>query len=118
MVGTTLSFDEVLDLCRDEHRRILLAVLSEREQVSIEQLTADIVQHNHHATVAEISDDMESRIRTSLHHKHLPRLADAGLLEYDRDAKRVQRTDEFDRVQPHLASILDADPVLGTPLSA
>lgn len=115
MVGTPTSFDDVLDLCRHEHRRILLAVLAARQDsFSMDELAAAIVHHNHHAEVAEVTDGTVDQIRRSLHHDHLPRLEAAGLIEYDTDTHSVECTDEFGRVQPHLSTILSVDPVLET----
>lgn len=116
MVGTPLDFDDVLDLCRHEHRRIVLAVLATEDRtLSLGELTEEIVAKNHHAEMADVSAETVSRIETALYHAHLPQLASAGLVEYDAESKRVERTDAFDRVQPHLSSILGVDPVLETP---
>lgn len=116
MVGTSTGFDVVLDLCRHEHRRILLAVLAaEQESFSLDELVTAIVHHNHHADLEEIPDGTVAQIQRSLHHDHLPRLQAAGLIEYDTDAHEVECTDEFGSIQPHLSSILAADPVLEVP---
>lgn len=119
MVGTSTDFDDVLDLCRHEHRRIILAVLAPGQgSFTMDELTAAIVRQNHHADMDTIPDGTVTQIRRSLHHDHLPRLQAAGLIDYDTDTHRVECTDEFGKIQPHLTSILSADPVLETPQTA
>lgn len=119
MVGTKLPFDAALELCTDTHRRIVLAELADREApISIDALTESIVTHNHHAALASVSDETATRIRTSLHHSHLPKLAEAGLVEYGPERGVVVPIADLSRGQPHLATILDADPALETPLES
>lgn len=79
-----LSDDEQLQLLSNERRRAVLAVLAEAEVP---------------LTVDEIAPAVERRVpgnphrrtvRVSLHHVHLPMLADLGVLEYDPDDHRVE----------------------------
>lgn len=117
MVGTPLEFDTILDLCGDRHRRIVLAELAARQRsLTIDDLTRAIVKHNHHVPLTEVSGETLTRIETSLHHVHIPKLEAVGLVEYNSVRELVEPTPEFDRVEPHLSSVLDADPVLATPL--
>lgn len=117
MVGTQLPFDAALELCADTHRRIVLAELVGREApITIDALTESIVTHNHHAALASVSDETVTGIRTSLLHSHLPKLAEAGLVEYGPQRGVVVPTADLSRGEPHLAAILDADPALETPL--
>lgn len=115
MVGTQLAFDTVLDLCVDERRRIILAAIAAEDRSwSIATLTRTIVQEERHADVDDVPDEVVARIRSSLHHNHLPQIEAAGLIEYDAETNRLERTEEFEELQPHLSSILGADPVLGS----
>lgn len=118
MVGPTTEFDTVLELCRDQQRRIVLAVLAnEKRAVSIPDLETMIARHNHHTPLEEVPDEETERIRVSLHHVHLPKLEDHSLVAYDRDRQVVEPTLEFDGLQPQLSAILDADPDLPAPLA-
>lgn len=50
----------------------------------------------------EHTRDRYERIATSLVHVHLPKLAAAGVVRYDRDADAVVALDRADRVTPYL----------------
>lgn len=117
MVGTDLDFDAVLGLCSDRHRRIALAVLADQQRtLTMDDLTKAVVKHNHHTPLAEVSGETTTRIKTRLHHTHVPKLVAAGLVEHDAERGLVEPTPEFDRVEPHLSAVLDADPVLEGPV--
>lgn len=118
MVGTDLGFDAVLELCKDQHRRIVLGFLAENPQsMTMNDVTEAIVKHNHHAPRSAVSAKTITGIQNELHHVHLPKLADSGLIEYDAQRQRVEPAGQFDRIEPHLSALLDADPDLETPLA-
>lgn len=109
--------DVVLDLCTDKHRRIVLGVLAtQRRSLTLDDLTKAIVKHNHHELLTEVSGETMTEIKAKIHHDHAPRLADAGLVEYDRERQLVEPTEQFDRVETQLTEILDADPAAAPPL--
>ncbi|WP_339105255.1 hypothetical protein [Haloterrigena salinisoli] len=113
MVGTSTEFDTLLELCREQHRRIVLAVLaSEKRSLTVNDLTKTIIKHNHHTPLREISGEESMQIRMELHHVHIPMLEEQSLVEYDQKRQLVEPTPEFDQLQPQLSAIIDADPVL------
>ena len=117
MSETTSTFDSVLDLCRHQHRRIVLGLLTaERRSLTLNDLTKTVLAYNHQASPTEVSRDVLSEIRLSLYHAHLPKLASDGLVTFDRYRRIVEPTEQFEQVQPTLATILDADPTLETPV--
>lgn len=117
MGNGTLEFETVLDLCRDQHRRIVLAVLaSQQRSLTVQDLTKAIVKHNHHVALTESSAETHARIRTALHHGHLPKLESSGVVEYDPERELVHPTETFDRLQPVLSAVLDVDPGLVPPV--
>lgn len=116
MVGTH-SFDTVLDLCRNQHRRIVLAVLAEEQRsLTVNDLTKTILKYNHQTPVTEVSAEVITQIRSSLHHRHLPKLASAGVIDYDTERHRVEPADDFAERVPCLSTVLDADPDLERPV--
>ncbi|PSQ49306.1 hypothetical protein BRD15_03735 [Halobacteriales archaeon SW_6_65_15] len=56
------------------------------------------------------------RIRTDLHHVHLPKLEEAGFVEYDSEHQLVEPTAQCGGGEPGLLAVLDADSELATPL--
>jgi len=117
MSGDSAVFDSVLDLCRHQHRRIVLAILTaEQRSLTLQDLTKTILKYNHQTPLREASEDVLTDIRLSLHHVHLPKLASEGLVSYDPDQQRVEPTEQFEQVQPTVSTILAADPTLDVPL--
>ena len=119
MSETTSAFDSILDVCHHQHRRIVLALLAaEQRSLTLNDLTKTVLKYNHQASPTEVSEDVLTEIRLSLHHLHLhlPKLASDGLITCDPDRQLVEPTEQFEQVEPTLATILDADPTLETPI--
>lgn len=118
MVGTSTEFDTLLELCQEQHRRIILAVLAtEKRSLTVNDLTKVVVKYNHHMPVIELSEGESKEIRTSLLHVHIPKLEDLSLVTYDQERQQVEPTSQFDQLQPQLSAIIDADPELETPVA-
>ena len=117
MSERSIEFDTVLDLCRDRHRRIVLAVLANHQRsLTLNDLTKTIVKHNHHLSVTAVSGDELSQIRLSLYHEHIPALEAASVIDYDSDRELVEPTERFDELVPRLSAIIEADPELEPPV--
>ena len=77
--------DAVLDAMASPWRRGILYLLSERGPLEIDDLADglgawnEVVDHGGRT----LPDDVEM-LRVRLHHVHLPKLEDAGLVEYER----------------------------------
>lgn len=116
MSGTS-AFDTLLDLCGNQHRRIILAVLAEEQRsLTVHDLRGTILKYNHHTPVTEASEEMLAEIRCSLYHTQIPKLESAEIIEYDSERELVEPTEEFDRLQPSLSAICGLDPDLEEPL--
>lgn len=118
MSSSPFGFDATLDLSGAKHRRIVLAVLAEQQQsFTLDDLAKAIVKHNHHTPLKEASGETITQIKTELYHCHIPKLEDTGVVEYDADRHVVEPTAAFERLEPHLSAILDADPELSPSLT-
>lgn len=85
------DLDSALDACRHEHRRIILATLAEQQQpLSTDDLTNTIIELDHHISPTEVDDETVERIRIGLLHVHLPKLAEAGFIQYDHERNVVE----------------------------
>jgi len=117
MSQDSISFDSLLDICRNQHRRIVLGVLKgEQRSVTLTDLTMAVLKYNHQTTIAKASEDVLREIRLTLYHVHLPRLASEGFVRYCLEQQLVEPTQKLAQVQPTLNPILDADPSLETPI--
>lgn len=71
-------------------RRTALEVLSElTPPVELEDLAALVVVQESSGLVS--SDEQEASVAIALHHAHLPKMDELGIIEYNQDAGRVER---------------------------
>lgn len=89
---TDLPLAERFSLLADPHRRAVLERLDRTvDGLEIEALAARVAAELSDAPET-VDDDDRRRVLLALHHNHLPKLADHGLLEYDLDAGIVTAT--------------------------
>lgn len=81
--------DEHFDLLTDDRRRTLLSVLEDLQEertgpvtITVEELARAVSERERQESAHGLDED-ERRLVLSLHHRHLPRLDDAGVVEYD-----------------------------------
>lgn len=110
MSEDAIGFDTVLDLCGNQYRRIVLAVLmDEQRSVTLRDLTTKIFELDHQAAVADACAEVLTEIRAVLHHVHIPKLESVGVVEYDPDRRVVAPTEQFAQLQPTLSEIINSD---------
>lgn len=81
-----LTESERYELLASERRRIALAVLeSSAGPIEVETLAATLATWENGA-----SGETVERAASSLHHVHLPKMDDLGVIEYDPVAARVE----------------------------
>lgn len=98
--------DAVIDALSHRHRRTVLRTVAGNGQgaTSVATLTdavADVA-----ASDRRSDGEHRQRIRIALHHRHLPKMDDAGLVRYDAEAGRVQPT--LDESEQGLLESIDA----------
>ena len=89
-----VSLDTTFDILANEYRRrVLVAMLEHNPQDGDDpQIPADITIEN---------EDLET-LRMHMRHKHLPKLEDAELIEWDRDTNTIRTGPRFDDIRPLL----------------
>ena len=90
--------DELLQVLSDSHRRELVRVLDEEQVVPLDD-------------VAETLGEGESSqvVVTSLHHNHLPKMENCGVVEYDFPAREIRRGSRFDDALDVLRRVLKVE---------
>lgn len=117
MSEDSLAFGTMLDLCQNQHRRIVLGVLAEEQRsLTLNDLTKAVLQYNHQTPITEASEDVLTKIRLSLYHVHLPKLVSEGFINYDTERQLAEPTEQLAQAGPTLSTIVDADPSLETPV--
>ncbi|NIC00893.1 transcriptional regulator [Halobacterium sp. R2-5] len=85
-----MSIDDVLAALSNVQRRQLL-----------ESLIADSPPDNAAKSGVVVDDDI------AMHHGHLPKLADYGLVTWDKDTNRVTKGPNFEDAKPALESLAE-----------
>ena len=83
---TNPNLDEILRLLSDQYRRQTIRVLRKTPEVGVgfDKLIDLLIQE----TTA--NSEQRDQIVIQLHHNHLPKLREQGLIEYDPDAQLVR----------------------------
>ena len=91
---TQTTLDAALSILADRYRRrLLLALLEHNPQDDDDpQIPGDVDVE---------AEDLEA-IEIAIRHSHLPKLEDAGLVEWDRERNAVRKGPRFDEIRPLL----------------
>lgn len=85
----TLSLDATFDVLANAERRLILNYLTEAadHEATVDELVSHITQHH-----ADRTGELPSRdsIEMRLHHIHLPKLTEVGLVEYDARTEQLR----------------------------
>lgn len=93
------SLDTIFELLVSSRRRSALYVLYRSDgPVALSDLVAE---------VASMEDVAPERIATALHQVHLPKLADAGVVEYDTEAETARLLTLSERFRRYLTTAAD-----------
>lgn len=84
-----LTESEYHELLAVERRRTTLDVLeSSNSPVELEELAAMVAEREINVGVPD--EATVERVAITLHHSHLPKMADVGVIDYDPDSSRVE----------------------------
>lgn len=84
-----LSVDATLELLAHRHRRALLSyfVDSDEDAASVDEIVSRIIEVE---TAASGRRPGHNQVENALHHIHLPKLADAGIVEHDSRSQSIR----------------------------
>ncbi|WP_449272285.1 DUF7344 domain-containing protein [Halostagnicola larsenii] len=99
-----LSFDTVFSLLSHRRRRVVLELLLTHDRaLTLRDLRNGIVEKEHGAEIVAVNNDQVKQTLVSLHHIHIPVLAEAGLVIYDQDRMIVEPTEKIGLLEPLLS---------------
>ena len=85
---TRLTESEQHQLLVAEQRRLALDELATRTApVELSDTAVAVVRRGHEG---DIDEEAVKRVATALHHKHLPKLSDAGIIDYNPNTNRIE----------------------------
>ncbi|GAB7011603.1 DUF7344 domain-containing protein [Halorubrum trueperi] len=95
----TLSQDIAFDLLSNARRRFVLRRLQEAsEPIELGDLAGDLAAAETGVPVDELTAQQRKRTYVSLYQTHIPKMVEAGVIEYDRDAGTVSATERVDEL--------------------
>lgn len=96
------SLNESLEMLSHGVRRRLLMAVAAKNPWDDEDITSESIADEH-----EDDDDTLELLTQQLYHIHLPKLDDAGFIDWDRDNGRITRGPRFGEIKPLLRLMHD-----------
>ena len=81
-----LEADELLKLLSNERRRLSVQILQQNEEITVRELSELVASLELEKDIEELSQNEIKRVYTALQQSHLPKLAKAGVIEYDKSS--------------------------------
>ncbi len=99
-----LSQDVVFDLLSSPRRRFVLYYLNQvDDSVTIGDLADEVAAWENEVDVEELSSQQRKRVYVSLYQTHVPKMDDAGIIEYDSDSGKVVLADQAVDISAYLS---------------
>lgn len=92
----------VVDLLSEPRRRAVLRIVADRdESLALSDLAMAVVSRERDVDLEDVPEERLRSVYVKLYHVHVPMLADAGAIEFDRSNRTVAPPDDgetFDRL--------------------
>ncbi len=99
-----LSHDVIFTLLSQRHRRAVLDLLLAQDRtLTLRDLRNEIVEREHSTEITELDDEQAKQTMVSLHHVHIPKLAEADIVTYDQDRMIVEPTEKLEQMESFLS---------------
>jgi hypothetical protein len=96
--SANVALDDVFDALADRQRRKLIRYLLKCDPPISTTEIADALQTRNRAPPVE----KHRELRISIHHVHLPKLDEIGILDYDPGAKQVVGWENIETIEPYI----------------
>lgn len=97
-----LTRDDMFDVLSNPRRRYALHVLRTEGEVALGDVAEQVAAWENGTTVEEVSASERKHAYTALQQRHLPRMDDMGVVEFDRRAGTVTPTDALGEFEIYL----------------
>lgn len=97
-----LSPDVIFDLLMNARRRYVLHYLQERSPIRLGELAELVAAAERGTTVEHLTSKQRKSVYTSLYQSHLPKLAERGVIEYDRNRGVIALADRAEKLDAYL----------------
>ncbi|AEH37150.1 DUF7344 domain-containing protein [Halopiger xanaduensis] len=101
-----ISVDVIFELISHQRRHAILDLLLTYDQsLTITDLRNEIVEKEEDTEITEISSEQVKQVHISLHHVHIPKLEEKGIVNYDSDRSIVEPTEKLSQLEPFLSQL-------------
>ncbi|WP_312908275.1 DUF7344 domain-containing protein [Natronosalvus caseinilyticus] len=103
MLVEEVSVDEILELLSHQRRRAVLDFLLTHDRpLTLNDLRNEVVEEEQNTDITEIPSQQVKQTHISLHHVHIPKLEDKGVVNYDPNRNIVEPTEKLTQLEPFL----------------
>lgn len=100
---TELTQDDVFEILSSPRRRYLLYHLRQRQEpVELTTLAEHVAAWENGVDTEDLTTQERKRVYVSLYQTHVPKLDDAGIVEYDSESGMVALTQRAQRIDSYL----------------
>lgn len=90
------TLERIFDVLSDPRRRALLHALREVETTTLETVADELVGAERNHPIGIEQTENAERLEMALHHTHLPKMAEAGVIIYDPQTRTIGTTSATD----------------------
>jgi len=100
-----LSKDQMFDILRNSRRRTVLSCLRTRgRELSVREISTCVAAEEYGVPATELSPEQYKRVYTGLYQCHLERMAELGVIDFDKDENIVRLNGVGSQFDPYLDS--------------
>ncbi|MFC7185850.1 DUF7344 domain-containing protein [Halorubrum yunnanense] len=101
---TEVSEDELFDVLANQRRRFAVHLLKrgEKDRIEIGDMAEQIAAWENGIDTAEITGNERKRVYTALQQSHLPKMDDAGVVDFNKDRGVVEPTPALQNVDLYM----------------
>lgn len=103
--------EDIFDVLSNERRRCVLQYLKRQDgrRVELRELVDHVAAWENDTTPDAVGTDERKRVYTALRQAHLPKMEQAGILEYEPMRSEVELTEDASQVQLYLEYVPNRD---------
>lgn len=109
MAGSPVTDDRLSAVLGQSRRRLALYYLLSNEYTDLDSLSVQIAAWERDESVTSVGEAARRQVKISLHHNHLPRLEQHGVLEFDVRSGDVVRAPGFEELRPAVERLRATD---------
>lgn len=101
----TIDRDDIFEILSNERRRYILHYLRQQEDgyvADLREVVDQVAAWENETSIEDVSSDNRKCVYTAIRQSHLPKLSDAGVIEYDKQRGKITLTDVADDLNPYL----------------